>query len=137
MALTHFDLWKTLKRLWLTGNGQTLLRESEAIEIDGVLLGAVATHQLGVRFIAANDCVNDMDQSVWPTPEYAHRAARQLFRTNTSRTRSGRLAWTEWAGHRRKSEVSQPRNEVILSDTSRNAPALSTSRFENVVHQHS
>lgn len=137
MALTLFDLWKTLKGLWLTGNGQMPLRESETIEMDGVLLGVIVSHQLGVRFIAAGDRARDMDQSVWPTPEYAHRAARQLFRTNTSRTRSGRLAWTEWAGHRRKSEVSQPRNEVILSDTSRNAPALSTSRFENVVHQHS
>jgi hypothetical protein len=94
MARTLFDLWKTLKGLWLTGNGQMLLRESETIENDGVLLGAVVSHRLGVQFIASNDSVTDMDQSVWPTPEYARRAARQLFRSNASRTRSSRLAWT-------------------------------------------
>jgi hypothetical protein len=59
MALALFDLWKTLKGLWLTGNGQMLLRESEAIKIDGVLLGVAVSHRLGVQFIASNDCVTD------------------------------------------------------------------------------
>lgn len=94
MALTLFDLWKTLKGLWLTGNGQMPLRESETIEMDGVLLGVIVSHQLGVRFIAAGDRARDMDQSVWPTPDYARRAARQLFESNTSRARSERFAWT-------------------------------------------
>jgi hypothetical protein len=55
------------------------LRDSEPIEVDGVLVGVAVTHQLGVRFIAANDRVGDMDQSVWPTLEYARQAARHLF----------------------------------------------------------
>ncbi len=55
------------------------LRDSEPIEVDGVFVGVAVTHQLGVRFIAANDLVGDMDQSVWPTLEYAHQAARHLF----------------------------------------------------------
>jgi hypothetical protein len=54
-------------------------RDSEPIEVDGVLVGVAVTHQLGVRFIAANDLLGDMDQSVWPTLEYARQAARQLF----------------------------------------------------------
>ena len=54
-------------------------RDSEPIEVDGVLVGVAVTHQLGVRFIAANGLLGDMDQSVWPTLEYARQAARQLF----------------------------------------------------------
>jgi len=54
-------------------------RDSEPIEVGGVLVGVAVTHQLGVRFIAANDLLGDMDQSVWPTLEYARQAARQLF----------------------------------------------------------
>jgi hypothetical protein len=36
-------------------------RDSEPIEVDGVLVGVAVTHQLGVRFIAANDLLGDMD----------------------------------------------------------------------------
>ena len=64
-------------RLGVTDGVQ--LRDSEPIEVNGVFVGVAVTHQLGVRFIAANDRVGDMDQSVWPTSEYARQAARHLF----------------------------------------------------------
>jgi len=54
-------------------------RDSQPIEVDGVVVGVAVTHLLGVQFIADNDLVDDMDQSVWPTLEYARQAARQLF----------------------------------------------------------
>ncbi len=59
------------------------LQGSEPIDVDGVFVGVAVTHQLGVRFIAANDLVGDMDQSVWPTLEYARQAARHLFGSKT------------------------------------------------------
>jgi hypothetical protein len=94
MALTpQLRSWNIVCRLWATGNGRVPVQESETIKIDGVLLGIVVSHQLGVRFIAGNDRVRDMDQSVWPTQEYARRVARQLFRSNTPRTFSA-IAWT-------------------------------------------
>jgi hypothetical protein len=57
------------------------MRPSAPIEIDGVFLGAAVEHELGVRFIAADDRVTAMDQSIWPTLEYASCAARQLFKS--------------------------------------------------------
>ena len=90
MALAPLGPWKT--QSLPIGNGRGPVRESETIEMDGTLLGVIVSHQLGVRFIAANDSVTDMDQSVWPTPEYARKAARQLFRSNVSRARSRRFA---------------------------------------------
>jgi hypothetical protein len=57
------------------------LRHSRPIEVDGVFLGVTVEHELGVRFIAVDVRVNEMDQSIWPTQEYAHRSARQLFRS--------------------------------------------------------
>jgi hypothetical protein len=55
------------------------LRDSERIEVDGVFVGVAVTHQLGVRFIATNDRLGDMDQSIWPTLGYARQAARHLL----------------------------------------------------------
>ena len=55
------------------------LGDPEPIEVDGVVVGVAVTHQLGVRFIAANNLLGDMDQSVWPTLKYARQAARHLF----------------------------------------------------------
>ncbi|MEJ0020772.1 MAG: hypothetical protein WDN25_30320 [Acetobacteraceae bacterium] len=57
------------------------MRQSEPIEVDGVFLGAAVEHELGVRFIAVDVRVTDMNQSVWPTLEYARLSARQLFRS--------------------------------------------------------
>jgi adenine/guanine phosphoribosyltransferase-like PRPP-binding protein len=55
-------------------------RIARPIEYDGVFLGAAVAHELGVRFIAGNARVTEMDQSIWPNLEYAARSARQLFR---------------------------------------------------------
>jgi hypothetical protein len=52
-----------------------------AIESGGVTLGTAVTHELGVRFIAADVRVKDMDQSIWPSVRYARESAQQLFRS--------------------------------------------------------
>ena len=57
------------------------MRHSRPIEVDGVFLGAAVEHQLGVRFIAVDVRVTEMDQSIWPTLDYAYRSACQLFKS--------------------------------------------------------
>ncbi len=57
------------------------MRQSHPIEVDGVFLGAAVEHELGVRFIAVDVRVTDMDQSIWPSRDYAYRSARQLFKS--------------------------------------------------------
>jgi hypothetical protein len=57
------------------------MRHSRPIEVDGVFLGAAVEHELGVRFIAVDVRVTEMDQSIWPTLGYAYRSARQLFKS--------------------------------------------------------
>lgn len=57
------------------------MRRSRSIEVDGIFLGAAVEHEPGVRFIAADDRMNEMDQSIWPNLDYAHRSARQLFQS--------------------------------------------------------
>jgi len=58
------------------------MRHSEPIDIDGVFLGAAVEHELGVRFIAVDVRVTDMNESIWPNLHYAKMSARQLFRAN-------------------------------------------------------
>jgi hypothetical protein len=60
------------------------MRHSRPIEVDGVFLGVAVEHNLGVRFIAVDVRVNEMDQSIWPTQEYAYHSARQLFKSNNT-----------------------------------------------------
>jgi hypothetical protein len=57
------------------------MRHSSPVEVDGVFLGAAVEHELGVRFIAVDVRVSEMDQSIWPTLDYAYRSARQLFKS--------------------------------------------------------
>jgi hypothetical protein len=57
------------------------MRQSRPIEVDGVFLGAAIEHELGVRFVAVDVRVTEMDQSIWPNVEYAYRSARQLFKS--------------------------------------------------------
>jgi hypothetical protein len=57
------------------------MRHSRPIEVDGVFLGAAVEHELGVRFIALDVRVSEMDQSIWPNLDYAYRSARQLFKS--------------------------------------------------------
>jgi hypothetical protein len=61
--------------------GPVPLRQSRPIEVDGVFLGAAVEHELGDRFIAVDDRVTEMDQSIWPTLDYAYRSVRQLFKS--------------------------------------------------------
>jgi hypothetical protein len=57
------------------------MRHSQPIQVDGVFLGVAVEHELGVRFIAIDGQVTDMDQSIWPTLDHAYRSARQLFKS--------------------------------------------------------
>lgn len=57
------------------------MRDSRLIEVDGVSLGAAVEHELGVRFIAIDVRVAEMDQSIWPNLDYAYRSARQFFKS--------------------------------------------------------
>jgi hypothetical protein len=57
------------------------MRHSQPIQVDGVFLGVAVEHELGVRFIAIDRLVTDMDQSIWPTLDHAYRSARQLFKS--------------------------------------------------------
>jgi hypothetical protein len=62
------------------------MRQSQPIEVDGVFLGAAIEHELGVRFVAVDVSVTEMDQSIWPNVDYAHRSARQLFKAGRAAT---------------------------------------------------
>jgi hypothetical protein len=66
---------------WELRQPRVPMQHSATIEVDGVFLGVAVEHELGVRFIAIHAQVKDMDQSIWPTIQYAQRSARQLFRT--------------------------------------------------------
>ena len=57
------------------------MRQSRPIEVDGVFLGAAVEHELGVRFIAVDVRVSEMDQSIWPNLDYAYRSVRQMFKS--------------------------------------------------------
>lgn len=82
------NVWRNLHNYIATpaqsGSGRVPMRQSIPIEVDGVFLGAAVEHELGVRFIAVDVRVTEMDQSIWPSREYAQRSARQLFRSNRS-----------------------------------------------------
>jgi hypothetical protein len=56
-------------------------RRSRPIEVDGIFLGAAVEHELGVRFIAIDARLTEMDQSIWPTFEYACGSARQMLKS--------------------------------------------------------
>jgi hypothetical protein len=65
----------------LSGDRAVPMRQSRPIEVNGVFLGAAVEHELGFRFIAVDVRVTEMDQSLWPTLDYAYRSARQLFKS--------------------------------------------------------
>jgi hypothetical protein len=60
------------------------MRTSKPIEINGIFLGVAVEHEPGVRFIAVDPRVSDMNQSIWPNVDYARSSARQMFRSNRS-----------------------------------------------------
>ena len=80
------NVWRNLHHFAPTasqspsGDRPVPMLQSRPIEVDGVFLGAAVEHELGVRFIAVDVRVTEMDQSVWPTLDYAYRSARQLFK---------------------------------------------------------
>jgi hypothetical protein len=59
----------------------TAMSRPDAVEVGGVVLGITVAHELGVRFIATDDRVREMDQSIWPSVRYATKFVRQLFRS--------------------------------------------------------
>ncbi len=54
---------------------------SVPIQVDGNLVGAAVRQEKGVRFIATDFRVAEMDQTLWPAAADALRAAEQLVRT--------------------------------------------------------
>ena len=58
------------------------MRQSRPVEVDGVFLGVTVEHELGVRFIAVDIRVSEMDQSIRPNLDYAYRSARQMFKSS-------------------------------------------------------
>jgi hypothetical protein len=68
------------------GGQPVRMRQSQPIEVDGVFLGAAIEHELGVRFVAVDVRVTEMDQSIWPSVDYAYRSARQLFKAGRAAT---------------------------------------------------
>jgi len=54
---------------------------SVPIQVDGSVVGAAVRQERGVRFIAIDWRVAEMDQSSWHTVEAARYAAEQMVRT--------------------------------------------------------
>jgi hypothetical protein len=54
---------------------------SVPIQVDGNLVGAAVRQETGVRFIATDFRVAELDQTQWPTAAEALRAAEQMVRT--------------------------------------------------------
>jgi hypothetical protein len=54
---------------------------SVPIQVDGSIVGAAIRQEYGVRFIAVDWRVGDLDQTHWNTADAAHRAAEQMIRT--------------------------------------------------------
>ncbi len=80
------NVWHDLQQLVPAPNSAS--RSSHPIEVDGVFLGTAIGHQLGVRFIALDPLLKEMDQSIWPSLSYAERSARQLFKSQRGRQRA-------------------------------------------------
>jgi hypothetical protein len=57
------------------------MSQSITIEVDGTVVGAVLRQANGVRFIATDMRVAEMDQTLWPVATDALRAAEQMLRT--------------------------------------------------------
>ena len=54
---------------------------SDIIQIDDTIVGAAVWQEHGVRFIAIDWRVGELDQTRWDTADAARRAADQLIRT--------------------------------------------------------
>jgi hypothetical protein len=75
------NVWRDLHHFAPSANQSgSPARQSYPIEVGGVFLGAAVGHELGVRFVAVDVRVIEMDQSIWPNLGYAYRSVRQLFK---------------------------------------------------------
>jgi hypothetical protein len=54
---------------------------SVPIEVDGSIVGAAVRQEGGVRFIATDLRVAEMDQTLWPVAADVLRAAKQMLHT--------------------------------------------------------
>ena len=54
---------------------------SVPIHVDGTFVGAVIPQAQGVRFVAIDWRVGELDQTRWATAEHARQAAEQMVRT--------------------------------------------------------
>jgi hypothetical protein len=57
------------------------MSQSIPIEVNGSLVGAAVRQANGVRFIATDLRVAEMDQTLWPAAADALRAAQQMLHT--------------------------------------------------------
>ncbi|MGD0105426.1 MAG: hypothetical protein ABSC06_15500 [Rhodopila sp.] len=57
------------------------MSQSIPIQVDGSLVGAAVRQEKGVRFIATDFRVAEMDQTLWGEAADALRAAEQMVRT--------------------------------------------------------
>ncbi len=57
------------------------MSQSIPIQVDGSLVGAAVRQEKGVRFIATDFRVAEMDQTLWSTATDVLRAAEQMVRT--------------------------------------------------------
>jgi len=102
----------TLSNLALQHAGQSALaeanskRESETVEVRGVFVGVAVQHALGYRFLAADQSVLDMTESVWPTLDDLRRAVAQRRRAF--------LREASWPFPNRR--PSQPRTAPTMED---------------------
>ena len=87
------NVWRNLDRFGARAarRGPTSMTEPapRPIEVDGIFLGTTVEHALGVRFIAIDPGVMEMDQSIWPNAAYAVQSARQLFRPRRNQDITG------------------------------------------------
>jgi len=61
------------------------MSQSIPIQVDGNLVGASVRQEKGVRFIATDFRVAEMDQTLWPAAADVLRAAEQMVRTGQIR----------------------------------------------------
>ena len=59
--------------------------QSVSIQVDGSLVGAAIPQSNGVRFIATDIRVAEMDQTLWPAAADVRQAAEQMVRTGRIR----------------------------------------------------
>lgn len=62
------------------------MQQSHVIEVDGIFVGAAVRLGDGVRFVAVDVRVKDLDDTIFPSLNQAHEVARKLYRIGRSTT---------------------------------------------------